>query len=270
MEFLKNLYLQIAALMHQTLWTYNNTAINTFTLFCFFLVIYFTVWTARLLLKSMSTRAERGEILQRPLIYRLSRLLYYSILVIGFLIALSFIGFDFTSFVWIASALGVGLGFGLQPIFNNFLSGIILLYESELKIGDYIELESGVNGEIQEINFRTTTLYTQDGIKLLVPNALLINAKVAIDWTISNPMRCLRIPFSLPIDADQEEIKQKIIEAAQNMPSTYESKQPTVYLIKLTENSRDFELWVWVKDKEYKSSASLRSDYLSMIQKFIA
>lgn len=268
-DYFHNFYDRLIQWINHTLWTYNKTSITTFTLFRFFILVYLTVWIARLILRTLDKRAEKGEIFQRPLIYRLARLTYYTTIVIGFLIALSSIGFDFSSFIWIASALGVGLGFGLQPIFNNFLSGVILLFESQLKIGDFIELEGGVKGEIQEINFRTTTLYTQDSIQILVPNSSLINARVAITWTPANPYRCVRIPFSLPVNAEKNRILSAIIEDAKNVSLTFEAKSPVAYSVKLSELYQEYELWVWVHEKEYTSPAKVYSEYLELVSRTI-
>lgn len=266
-EYLEKFYHHIIDGIHSTLWTYNHTPITTLGLMRFFLLLFSTIWMARLVLKTLDKRAEKAEIFQRPLIYRLARLNFYIVLILGFFISLSSIGFDFSSFIWIASALGVGLGFGLQPIFNNFISGVILLFESQLKIGDFIELENGLKGEIQEINFRTTTLYTQDGIRTLVPNSAVINARVGINWTPIDPYRCVRIPFSLPkaSEVNNQEVIDRMIEKAKKMPLNFEGKAPNVYMVKLTEATQEYELWVWVCEKEYTSPAAVFSAYLEMI-----
>jgi small-conductance mechanosensitive channel len=268
-EHFKSIYSQFGEWINSTLWTYNNTTITTFTLLKFFTLIFLTIWIARFVLKTLDKKADKAEIFQRSMIYRLARLNYYIVLTFGFFIALSSIGFDFTSFIWIASALGVGLGFGLQPIFNNFLSGVVLLFESQLKIGDYIELESGLKGEIQEINFRTTTLYTQDGIRTLIPNSFMINARVGINWTPIDPYRCIRVPFSLPFELQKHVLIDKIIDEAKKIPETFEGRSPVAYAVKLTEFRQEYELWVWVCEKDYPSPAAIYSKYLDLVARII-
>lgn len=110
-------------------------------------------------------------------LYTIGRLAHYVILLFGIVIALSAIGLDFTNLAWVAGALSVGIGFGLQSVVNNFISGLILLYEGTLKIGDFIEIESGVTGIVKEINVRSTLIDTNDNVDILVPNSILVNSR---------------------------------------------------------------------------------------------
>ncbi len=166
--------------LHQTLWTYNNVNMTPFGLLRFFFVVFFSLWLARCIFSTINKGAAARTPSKRYAIYRLSRVIYYLLLLIGFLFAASSIGFDFSQLILLLGALGVGIGFGLQNIFNNFFSGIILLFEDQLKLGDLIELEGGVKGEIQEFNFRTTTLLAEENLLIFVPNSLLINNRVSV------------------------------------------------------------------------------------------
>lgn len=161
------------------LWTYNQIQITPFGLFRFLFFLLFFFWLARFTFFTINKGAVQRNPSQRYAIYRFSRVIYYLFLGLGFFIATSSIGFDFSQFTLILGALGVGIGFGLQNIFNNFFCGIILLFEDQLKLGDFIELEGGTKGEILEFNFRTTTLMSE-GTLIFVPNSLLINNRVAI------------------------------------------------------------------------------------------
>jgi small-conductance mechanosensitive channel len=173
-------YLTTKNWLNQALWTFNDSIITPLSLIRFALLICVVLWLSRFVLRAMNQLAEKRGAPQRYMIYRLARLTYYIVLALGLLFAISSIGIDFTQLTLIASALGVGLGFGLQTIFNNFFSGIILLFEDQLKLGDWIEIEGGIKGEIREINFRTSTLRTQEGTLVFVPNSSLINSRVSL------------------------------------------------------------------------------------------
>ena len=112
-------------------------------------------WLSKLVQLSMSRIASRRPNFSRASLYALNRILHYSLITLGFVIAISSIGIDMGKFALFASALGVGVGFGLQNLISNFVAGLMLLFEKSLKVGDFIELESGISGEVRE---RTTSV----------------------------------------------------------------------------------------------------------------
>src|SRR4029079_11650726 len=110
--------------------------------------------------------------------------------------------------------------------------------ESQLRIGDYIELDTGQNGEVQEINFRSTIIRTNDGTDIILPNSHLISDRV-INWTLNDPFRRIHVPFSVSYDSDKELVKKIVIAAAKELPYTLKAPakaDPTVYLTKLGDN----------------------------------
>lgn len=234
----------------------------------FLFIIIFTIWISKVLLTTLTRFAHRRKGIKKSLVYRVSRLIYYLLLTIGLIIALSAIGFDFSNFVLIAGALGVGIGFGLQSIFNNFISGIIILFESHLKVGDYIELDTGLRGEIREINVRSTLITDNDGIDVLVPNSEIISNKV-LNWTLKVPYRRFHIPFTVAYGTDKDLLAKLIVEAAKEVPHTLIKlgiPDPVVRLTKLGDYGMEFELVVWVTEKYTKRTRLTRSDYLWAIE----
>lgn len=189
---------------------------------------------------------KQGRIRQAG-IYSLGRITYYVIFIIGIVIAISSIGLDFTAFAVIAGALSVGIGFGLQSIVNNFVSGIILLLEKKLRVGDLIQLESGEVGRVIEVNVRTTLVRTFDNLEILVPNADFVSKKF-INWTLTDRVRRVRVPFGVAYGSDKSLVKKAAIEATKNIPMTLEDKPPQVWLTKFGDSSLDFELVVWVNE----------------------
>ena len=124
-------------------------------------------------------------VLERGIPYAISTMLHYAILLIGFFVALGALGIDLTKITILAGAFSVGVGFGLQNVINNFVSGLILLFERPIKIGDIIEVGGNI-GEVRRIGIRASIIRTKDGSEVIVPNGLLISGQVT-NWTLSDP-----------------------------------------------------------------------------------
>jgi small-conductance mechanosensitive channel len=218
------------------------------------------------LLRRALTRVARGRISdegRKAAIYTLSRITHYVLLAIGAVIALDLLGFSVSRFAVLAGALGVGLGFGLQAIFNNFVSGLILLFDRSIKVGDFVELESGVHGEVQDIKIRATRITTNDNIDILVPNSEFVSGRV-VNWTHGDRSRRLRIPFSVAYGSDKEEVKRAALEAAGEVPFTFAQdgdRRPQVWLSGFGESSLDFELVVWLTPDATKRPSTVRAAY---------
>lgn len=182
-------------------------------------------------------------------IFILSRLLHYLILLIGFSLALSILGLDFSSIALILGALSVGIGFGLQTIVNNFFSSLILLFSRTVKVEDYVELDNGLFGQVVDINAQNTIIHTLDGIDIIVPNSQMISNRV-INWTLKNGYKRLHIPFGVAYGTDKELVEKVVAEAAAKVPCTVhlppKYDAPRVWLVNFGPSTLDFELVVWV------------------------
>lgn len=180
--------------------------------------------------------------------YTLSRLTAYTILVVGALLAVTALGVPLDQFALIAGAVGVGLGFGLQSLFANFISGIVLLLDKSLKIGDFVELESGVSGRVSDIKMRATTIATNDNLDILVPNSEFVDGRV-VNWTHRDVVRRLHVPFSVAYGTDKNIVKKAALTAAAEVPFTLDldgARRPQVWLTQFGDNSLDFELVIWL------------------------
>jgi len=196
-------------------------------------------------------------------LYTLGRLTHYLILIIGISIGLSSVGVDLSSFAMIAGALSLGIGFGLQAIVSNFVSGLIVLFERSLRIGDFVELSSGLAGEVRAINVRSTLVTTTDMVEILVPNSEFVNGKV-INWTLTDASRRIHIPFGVAYGSDKELVRMAGLEAAGKTPHTLKNRigrEPEVWLTKFGESSLDFELVVWVEPQAVKKPQRVRAAY---------
>ena len=164
-------------------------------------------------------------------------------------------------------ALGVGIGFGLQNIFSNLVSGIIILLERTLKVGDFVDLQSGIMGRVSEINMRYTRVTTNDAVDIIVPNSEFINGRVT-NWTLGESLRRMHIPFGVAYGVDKEVVRLAALKAASSISFTAqdENHQTDLWLVKFGDSSLDFELIVWVGIEGVKAPAMAHAKYLWAIE----
>jgi small-conductance mechanosensitive channel len=197
-------------------------------------------------------------------LYTVSRIVHYLLLAIGIVIALELIGLSVGKFTVFAGALGIGLGFGLQAIFNNFVSGLILLFDKSLKIGDFVELEEGTRGTVQAIDIRATRITTNDNIDILVPNSEFVSGRVT-NWTHRSTERRLRVPFSVAYGVDKELVKKAALEAASKVGFTQSMdgpRAPQVWLVGFGDSAVEFILAVWLTEEAARRNAAIQAAYL--------
>ena len=197
-------------------------------------------------------------------LYTVGRLTHYAIVIIALFVALSSIGLDFTNLALIAGALGVGIGFGLQSIVSNFVSGLIILFEHSLRVGDYIELDTGLTGTVKAINVRSTLINTNDNIDIVVPNSEFVTTRLT-NWTLGERILRVRIPFGVAYGSDKELVRKAAQEAAANVPYTLthlKGREPDVWLVDLADSSLNFLLLVWVNRQGARRPTRTRAAYL--------
>ena len=158
---------------------------------------------------------------------------------------MSSIGVDFTAFAVVAGALGIGVGLGLQQLVANFFAGIVLLLDRSFTLGDFVELSSGLRGEVKRINIRSTLLTTTDGVDIIVPNSEFVTGQV-INWTLNEESSRFHIPFGVAYGSDKELVRRAGLEAAAALPSELRDPDnaPAVWFVGFGDSSLDFELVV--------------------------
>ena len=176
----------------------------------------------------------------------MGRLIHYGFILVGFLFALTALGVDLKNITIIGGALGVGIGFGLQTIVNNFICGIILLFERPIKTGDYIEI-GGQFAEIKEIGLRSTTVHTFDRADIVVPNADLITNQV-INWTRSDRLARIRVPVGVAYGSDVTLVMKILLECVEENSSVMRIPEPRVYFMGFGESSLDFQLRIHLSE----------------------
>jgi small-conductance mechanosensitive channel len=202
----------------------------------------------------------------------LANLGYYFLVAITFVLGLKSVGIDLSSLTILVGALSVGIGFGLQNIVSNFISGIILIFEKAIQVGHIIEIGTGVRGKVSQINMRSSVITTFDNIDIIIPNATLIQSNVT-NLTFSDDIRRLNIPFGIAYGSDIDYVIKTILESLSNSFLTYirnnPEKAPKVRMTLMGASSIDFELLVWINENpdENGIGSSNMSDFLIFIYK---
>jgi small-conductance mechanosensitive channel len=200
----------------------------------------------RIVQKQLIRRFLSRTKLQPSLQFGLSRIIGYTLIAVGFYVAFQLVGVDLSSLAIIAASVGVGVGFGLQNIINNFVSGIIILAERPISIGDRIEV-AGVAGRVTKIQLRSTTVVTNDNITMIVPNADFISNTVT-NWSHGDPKVRIRVPVGVAYGSDLKLLQQLLLEAAGEHPKALRDPSPVVLFNEFGDNSLNFELGVWTQE----------------------
>ncbi len=184
-------------------------------------------------------------------------LVNYGILAIGFFVAISVAGIDLSRFAIVAGALGVGIGFGLQNVVNNFVSGLILMFERPIQVGDTIEVGALI-GHVLRIGFRSSTVRTYDGAEVIVPNGNLISSEV-VNWTLSDRTRRLDVPVGVAYGSDPQKVLEVLNATAHAHKDVLPYPAPSIIFKGFGDSSLDFSVRVWIKDFEefYRVSSEL-------------
>jgi small-conductance mechanosensitive channel len=180
---------------------------------------------------------------ERGVSYAISRLLHYTILGLGFVLAVAALGVSLTQVSILAGALGVGIGFGLQSVVNNFVSGLILLFERPIHVGDTIQV-GDLLGDVRRIGIRASTVHTKQGADIIVPNAQLITERVT-NWTLSDRLRRIDLPVGLNYGADPRKAIQLLEDVAHRQPNVLQQPAPRALLIGYGDSSMNFQLRAW-------------------------
>ena len=211
------------------------------------LIVILIFWLATIVSEFAATQLKRFSIINASNRALATKITQIAIYIIALLIALDFIGIDLTTLTIFSGALGIGLGFGLQKISSNFVSGLILLFEKSIEEGDLLELEDGTYGFIRKASARFTLIETFDGKAVLVPNEDLITSRVT-NWTYSNPRGRVEVKIGVSYKSDIQEARRLILEAAREHPRCSVAVEPTCFLLNFGESSVDFTLHFWVDD----------------------
>jgi potassium-dependent mechanosensitive channel len=214
------------------------------------LVFFLTVWVAYLLSAFIRFLLQE-DIYPRMQIapglsYAVSRLLNYVILALGVVVGMGLMGVDLSRVSVLAGAFGVGIGFGMQSVVNNFVCGLILLFERPIHVGDMIEI-GDLLGEVRRIGIRASTVRTRQGADIVVPNAQLVTDKVT-NWTLSDKLRRIQLPVGVNYEASPKKVIEILEAVARTTPRVLQNPPPRALLMNYGDSSINFELRAWTDE----------------------
>ncbi|WP_318377040.1 miniconductance mechanosensitive channel MscM [Enterobacter sp.] len=182
--------------------------------------------------------------------YAITTITKYLLMLFGGLVGFSMIGIEWSKLQWLVAALGVGLGFGLQEIFANFISGLIILFEKPIRIGDTVTIRD-LTGSITKINTRATTISDWDRKEIIVPNKAFITEQF-INWSLSDSVTRVVLTVPAPADANSEEVTQLLYTAAERCSLVIDNPPPEVFLVDLQQGIQLFELRIYAAEMGHR------------------
>jgi potassium efflux system protein len=185
--------------------------------------------------------------------YAISLVCRYVVAIVGIVFACRILGFEWSSVQWLVAAMSVGLGFGLQEIFGNFVSGIIILLERPVRVGDLVTV-NGTSGTVTRIQLRATTITDFDRREMIVPNKKFITDDV-VNWTLTDPITRLVVPVGIAYGADTQLACQTLLEVARRNEDIMSDPEPTVVFVRFGASSLDLELRVFIAERSMASDA---------------
>lgn len=226
--------------------TFGEVTVTMHMLVLAVVVLYGSIVLSWVLLGLLESEVFPRQGVERGVGDAIKKLLHYSLVFIGFLLAIGAAGVELKHFAVLAGAFGIGIGFGLQNIVNNFVSGLILLFERPVKVGDVIVL-SGQWGNVRKIGLRSTVVETFDLAEIIVPNSQLISEQVT-NWTLSSNMARLVFPVGVAYGSDLAEVLKILLEVAEANDMVMSHPLPSPVFTGFGDSCLDFELRVWIGD----------------------
>jgi small-conductance mechanosensitive channel len=228
--------------------TLGETRISLFLVLKGMLLALVLLWLATTLVRLLQRRIERSKSLTPSVRLLITQITRFTLILVAILIAIQSVGIDLTAFAVFSGALGVGIGFGLQKVVSNIISGIILLTDRSIKPGDVIEV-TGAYGVVNSLGARYASVVTRDGVEYLIPNEELI-ANTVVNWSFSNRRVRRRLKIGISYDSDVELAMSLCMEAASETDRVLQDPRPNCLLVGFGDSSVDLELRFWIEDPE--------------------
>ena len=235
-------------------------------------VVYFVVLLALLF---WATKVLQGLITRRLLVrtgmdygarHAVGAIVRYVLLLVGFLVIVQTAGIDLTTFNVLAGAIGIGVGFGLQNVVSNFFSGLIIMFERPIKVGDRIEVDD-VEGDVIEIGARATTVLTNDNIAIIVPNSKFITENV-VNWEYNDKQVRFKIDVSVAYGSDVRKVEKLLLEVARENADVLDDPAPVVRLMEFGDSGLKMELRVWSSSLVHRKGRLTSALNFAIYEKF--
>ena len=243
MNDIEKIWNDIKAFFDVHVFTLGNTSITLWSLISFLFLTWLLFYLTSKLKNWIVYKILSNSKIELGVRLAVGTIIRYLVLVLGLIIVLQTVGIDLSTLTILAGALGVGIGFGLQNITNNFVSGIIILFERPIKVGDRIQV-GDVNGDVVNISMRSTTVVTNDNISVIVPNSEFISSTV-VNWSHTDRNVRFNIPVGVSYNADPEKVKQILLDVADKEEGVLKSPKPDVLFDEFADSSLNFKLRIW-------------------------
>jgi small-conductance mechanosensitive channel len=257
---------QLRHVLDFTILTIGSTPLTLWTLVYLLLLLLALVYVSGKLKRWIADKLlvrTRLDIGARQAVGTITR---YTVVVIGLLIILQTAGIDLTTLNILAGAVGIGVGFGLQNIANNFISGLIILFERPIKIGDRIEVGE-IEGDVVHIGARSTSVVTNDNITIIIPNSSLILENV-INWSHNDDRVRFKIPVSVAYGSDVRLVERLLLKVAEETPDVLKDPKPGVRFIEFGDNGLLFELRAWTDTLTHRKGLLISKLNFGIYDKF--
>ena len=226
------------------LFNIGNTPVTIFSIAIFILFIvgssYLALFVKQLLQNTILPRFINDSGLR----YTLSRMSQYIIIIIGFFVSVQFLGVDLTGLAVVFGFLSVGIGFGLQNVTSNFISGLIVLFERPISVGDRVEV-NGIEGDVEEINIRSTKIKTMDNISIIVPNSEFVSKDV-INYSHGDPSYVLVVEVGVSYNSELDTVLKALDEVAKENKSVLSNPKHRVQLRRFGDSAWNMKLLVMI------------------------
>jgi small-conductance mechanosensitive channel len=241
-------------------------SLSLFQIFLLIALLITVFWLSSRTKRFLFNRFLARSGLDRGLQHAIAQIVGYAVLIIGIIIVLENAGIHIGTLTVFAGAVGVGVGFGLKNIASNFISGLLILAERPIAIGDRIEV-AGITGQVRQIRARSTLIMTNDNIAMIVPNEKFIDSPVT-NWTYTDRRVRFRLPVGVAYGSDVNKVREALIAAARDHSATLSDPAPDAFLEKFGDSTIDFQLVVWSEEMSRRPSR-FRSDLNYLIYKHL-
>ena len=243
-----------------------NSSITLWILLYFIILTWLLIFLTSKLKKWIVYKVFSESKIELGVRLAVGTIIRYGVLVLGFVIVMQTVGINMSTLTILAGALGVGIGFGLQNITNNFVSGIIILFERPIKVGDRIQV-GDIFGDVVNISMRSTTVVTNDNISVIVPNSEFISSSV-INWSHNDRNVRFNIPVGVAYKEDPEKVKKILFEMEEKDEGVLKEPKPDVLFDEFGDSSLNFKLRIWTSSY-IATPAILKSNlYFEIFKKF--
>jgi small-conductance mechanosensitive channel len=226
----------------------NKTAVTPSSIFMFVIFIAAFALTSRLLQRVLRAHLFSRMRIDQGMQYTLTRIIHYLVMIIGAVVAFQFIGIDLTGLAVIVGFLSVGIGFGLQNITSNFVAGVILLLERPIKVGDRI-MVGNQEGDVVEINMRSTTIRTLNNVAVIVPNSEFVSSKLE-NWSYGDETVRVDVNVGVSYESDLETVIRSLREVAAEHPEVLKNPAPDVLHTGFGDSAWNMRLRIWLEDSQ--------------------